>query len=301
MRPNIVSIRDRLLSRARERGADFQHFLDRYACERFLFRLGRSDLRERLVLKGASLLAVWMEEPYRSTRDVDLLAIGANNEDSIRDVMGAVCTVPCPEDGLEFHLDTLSVRPIRDGQVYGGQRARLRALLGSAHATVQVDFGFGDAVTPEQAIIPTLLDDMPAPGLLVYPMASVIAEKFEAMVSLGVRNTRMKDFYDIWALSESFDFDGSVLQAAVVECFERRRTAWTQEVPAPLTPEFYSDTDRQRLWRAFGSSGALLKPPPAAFEDIGLRMTIILGPVRACILRGDLIDMRWQAGVSWQM
>ncbi len=300
MRSNTASIRDRLLSRAREQGADFQHFLDRYACERFLLRLGRSDLRERLILKGASLLAAWMEEPYRSTRDVDLLAIGANDEDSIRDVMGAVCAVPCPEDGLEFDLDTLSVRPIRDGQVYGGQRARLRALLGSARATVQVDFGFGDAVTPEQANIPALLDDLPAPDLLVYPMVSVIAEKFEAMVSLGIRNTRMKDFYDIWALSESFDFDGAVLRAAVVECFERRRTAWTQEVPAPLTPEFYSDPDRQRLWGAFVGTGALLKLPPATFEDIGLRMTTILGPVRACILLGELIDMRWQAGGPWQ-
>ena len=128
--------------------------------------------------------------------------------------------VPCREDGLVFDLDSLSVRPIREGLIYEGQRARLQALLGNARATVQVDFGFGDAVTPQQATMPTLIDDLPAPDLLVYPLVSVIAEKFEAMVNLGIRNTRMKDFYDVWSLSEIFDIDRAGLREAVVRCFE---------------------------------------------------------------------------------
>ena len=275
MSPTAASIRDRLLKRARAEGADFQLFLDRYACERFLYRLGQSDLRERLILKGATLLSIWMDEPYRSTRDIDLLAMGANDEDTIRSVMETVCTLPCPGDGLDFDLDSLSVRPIRQGQVYEGQRARMPALLGNARATVQVDFGFGDAVTPQRARIPTLIDDLPAPELRVYPLVSVIAEKFEAMVNLGLRNTRMKDFYDIWALSEAFDIGGPALLDAVARCFDRRGTEWAQWAPNPLTPESYSDTERQYLWRAYGNAGTLLEQPSEPpFEDIGLRVII---------------------------
>ena len=300
MSPTAASIRDRLLMRAKSQRVDFQLFLDRYACERFLYRLGRSDLRERLILKGASLLAMWMDEPYRATRDIDLLAMGTNDEDAIRDAMETVCAVPCPADGLEFEVASLSVRPIREGQVYGGQRARLRALLGNARATVQVDFGFGDAVTPHQAKMPTLIDDLSAPDLLVYPLVSVLAEKFEAMVHLGIRNTRMKDFYDVWALSETFDIEGAALREAIERCFRRRGTAWTQRVSDPLTPGFYRDADRQQLWRAFGNMGALLKPPPSSFDDIGLRVITFLGPVRESILSGDPFEMSWPAGGPWQ-
>ena len=153
------------------------------------------------------------------------------------------------------------MRTIREGQVYEGQRVRLRALLGNARATVQVDIGFGDVVTPWEARMPTLIDDLPAPELLAYPLVSVIAEKFEAMVNLGVRNTRMKDFYDVWALSETFDVDRGTLRDAVVGCFERRGTEWTLGVPYPLTPGFYSGPARQRLWHAYGNVGTLLDPP----------------------------------------
>ena len=116
MSPNVASIRDRLLNMAKRQGVDFLPLLDRYACERFLYRLGQSVMRERLILKGASLLSIWMEEPYRVTRDIDLLAMGANEKDAVRDVMRTLCSVPCPADGLEFDLDSLSVRTIRDGR-----------------------------------------------------------------------------------------------------------------------------------------------------------------------------------------
>ena len=301
MSPNITaSIRDRLLNRARAENANFQLFLDRYACERFLYRLGQSDVRNQFILKGASLLSVWMAEPFRATRDIDLLTFGENDADTIRILVETICSVPCPEDGLRFALDSLRVSPIRDSQFYGGQRARMRALMGETRATVQVDFGFGDAVTPEETIMPTLIEGLPAPTLLAYPLVSVVAEKFEAMVQLGIRNSRMKDFHDIWALSDSFDVDGAALKKAVELCFERRRTSWTDEAPEALTPEFYSVADRQRLWRAYGNLGALLKSPPESFEVIGLRLRKFLGPVRRGILTGETFDMRWPAGGPWQ-
>ena len=192
MSPDVAaSIRARLLNRAKSRGIEFQIYLVRYACERFLYRLGQSAVRDRLILKGGTLLSLWMPEPFRSTRDIDMLAFEENNEEVVRDAIRIVCAVSCPEDGLEFDVDSLKLSPIREGQLYGGQRATLTALLGNAKATVRVDFGFGDAVSPEDAVMPTLIDSLPAPRLLVYPMVSVIAEKFQAMVHLGLSNTRM--------------------------------------------------------------------------------------------------------------
>ena len=162
----------------------------------FLYRLGASEARDRCILKGASLLALWMEEPYRATRDVDLLAYGENDEETVRGVMVTVCNVCCPEDGVAFDIDTLKVRAIRDGQRYGGQQATMTAFLGIAKCNIQVDFGFGDVVIPgpEEAQLPTLIDGVPAPFLRTYPQVASIAEKFESMVQLGIRNSRMKDF-----------------------------------------------------------------------------------------------------------
>lgn len=297
-----ASIRARLLNRARTEGTDFQLFLDRYACERFLYRLGESEVRDRFILKGASLLAVWMKEPYRATRDVDLLAFGDDDTGTIRGVMESVCGISCSEDGVTFDISTLKVSEIRDDQRYGGQRATLTALLGTAKCNVRVDFGFGDVVVPgpEEAQLPTLINRVPAPVLLTYPQVSAIAEKFEAMVQLGTGNTRMKDFYDVWALSENFGFDGAELREAIKRCFEHRYTPWTTNMPEALTSTFYSDPDRQDLWNAYARKGEILSPPPNAFEEIGERLQSFLGPIRDSILVGEPLDMHWPAGGFWE-
>ncbi len=304
MTTNIAaSIRARLLNRARTEGTEFQLFLDRYACERFLYRLGASDARAQCILKGASLLALWMDEPYRSTRDVDLLTFGDNDEETVRYVMETVCNVSCPEDGMALDISTLRISPIRDGQRYGGQRATLIALLGNAKCNVQVDFGFGDVVIPgpEEARLPTLIDGVPAPFLRTYPQVSSIAEKFEAMVQLGTVNTRMKDFYDVWALSETFAFAGLELQEAVARCFDRRTTPWSAERPEALTPAFYSNQRLQDYWASYGNQGGLLHLPPGAFEDIGSRIQSFLGPVRDSITAGEPFDMNWSPGGPWKL
>ena len=297
-----ASIRSRLLRRAKNEGTEFELFLVRYACERFLYRLSMSEARERCILKGASLLALWMEEPYRATRDIDLLAFGENDEANVRRVMTTICNVSCPQDELDFDINSLAVSEIRENQRYGGQRANLHAFLGTARIPVQVDFGFGDAVTPgpEEARLPTLIDDMPAPFLQTYPQVSAIAEKFESMVQMGIRNSRMKDFYDIWALSETFAFRGTELQEAVARCFERRGTPWPAEVPDALTPAFYSNSDMQERWIAYGRQGGLLSSPPSTFEPIGERIRYFLGPVRDSILVGESFDMLWPAGGPWE-
>ena len=301
MSPSVTaSIRARLLNRAKSSGIEYQLYLVRYACERFLYRLGQSEVRDRLILKGGTLLSLWMPEPFRSTRDIDMLALAENHEEAIRDVIETVCAVSCPEDGLEFDVDTLRIASIREGQLYGGQRATLTALLGNARATVRIDFGFGDAVSPVAAVMPTLIDALPAPSLLVYPMVSVIAEKFQAIVHLGLSNTRMKDFHDIWALSESYDIDGEALLVAVDNCFRRRGTAWSEEMPDSLTSEFYSDSNIQMAWDHYSGSATLMEPPPDSFEEVGDRVIALLKPIGESIAFNESFRMRWVAGDNWQ-
>ena len=296
------SIRARLRNKTRDVGTDFQLFLVRYACERFLYRLGASAERGQCILKGATLLGFWMEEPYRATRDVDLLALGENNEEAVRKVITTICNVPCPQDGLDFDLNSLQVSPVREHQGKGGQRARLTAYLGKARIPVQVDFGFGDVVTPgvEEVQLPILIDGVPAPLLQIYPQVTTIAEKFQAMVQLGGGNSRMKDFHDIWALSETFAFDGAELQEAVAGCFKQRGTKLSAEIPEALATAFYADVARQELWQAYGNQGGLLYAPPDRFEEVGIRIQSFLAPVYARTLADEVFDLSWPAAGPWQ-
>ena len=303
MSPNIAaSIKARLLNASRARDELFEPVLVRFVCERFLHRLGVSTLRDRCILKGAGLLSLWMRDPYRSTRDVDLLAFGGNDEASVRASMEAICRMACPEDGLRFDLDSLSVAPIRDEQKYSGQRAVMRVFLGKARVQLQVDFGFGDALSvhPEEAELPTLIDRVPAPKVRVYPRVATVAEKFEAMVQLGRRNSRMKDFHDLWALSGAFAFDGRVLREAVDKCFARRGTPWTEEVPDALTPAFSAQLDLEVRWRAYRRKGHFRPAPPEVFGTIHDRIRAFLGPVRESIVASAPFDREWPAGGPWR-
>ncbi|MEO9249666.1 MAG: nucleotidyl transferase AbiEii/AbiGii toxin family protein [Gemmatimonadaceae bacterium] len=267
-----------------------------------MFRLGESDARDRCVLKGAGLLTVWLRDPYRATRDVDFLATGPDDDDAIREIIKTICAVPCPEDGLRFDLTDLRLQPIREDVEYPGKRAQFLAYLGTARIKVQIDFGFGDAIIggPESIQYPIMLSDLPTPHVRAYPRVASVAEKFEAMVKLGIRNSRMKDFHDVWALSDAFRFDGNVLREAVVACFDRRRTGWTNEMPAALTSAFYDNPDLQVRWSAYLRSGNVLVTPPARFGVIGERIILFLAPVRDSIVTGDPFQARWSPGGPWE-
>ena len=302
MSPDVAaSVRARLLKQAKHRGEEFERTLARFAGERLLFRLGASAARDRCILKGASLLAVWMPDPYRATRDVDVLASGPTDDEAIRSLIAEVCAVACPEDGLRFDLSELVVEAIRAEEEYSGKRARFRAYLGQARIAVQLDIGVGDAlaVEPENITYPTMLSSLPAPSLRAYPREQTVAEKFEAMVKLDTRNSRMKDFHDIWALAGAFDFDGATLLRAVAACFERRRTPWTAETPRVLTPAFYHMPELATRWRHYLAAGAVLIPPPAQFEDIGERIIGFLGPVRASIITRESLAALWPRAGPW--
>lgn len=305
MRTNIAaSIRARLFNKAKENREEFEFTLVRYACERFLYRLGESHLRGSYILKGASLLSVWLKESYRVTRDVDLLAFGRRDFNTIRAAIESICRIPCSMDGLAFDLDSLRISQTRDALKYPGCRAKLHALLDSARIHLQVDFGFGDVLTAgtEEAKLPTLIDGLPVPNLRAYPRVTTIAEKFEAMVKLGRNNSRMKDFHDIWILSQNFVFQGNPLRKAILACFERRGTPWTDEIPEVLQLTFYSDDSLQTRWQSYcPQSNLLVQAPYVSFEVVGERICAFLGPVCKSILANTPFLMYWPSGGPWKM
>ena len=246
-----ASVRARLLTLARQKGQAFDLLLTRYANERLLHRLSLSSHRNRFVLKGAMLLTTWFDDPHRPTRDMDFLGYGDSEPNAMLITFREICAIEV-DDGIVFDADALCVQLIREELEYGGLRLRTTGALAGARIPVIIDIGFGDAIEPgiEEVDLPVLLD-LPQPRLRVYARETVIAEKFQAMVMLGLINSRMKDFYDVWILSRSYEFDEDRLSRAIAATFERRGTAIPLEVPMALTQDFAADAGKQRQWAAF--------------------------------------------------
>ena len=246
-----TSVRARLLTLARQKGQAFDLLLTRYANERLLHRLSLSPHRSRFVLKGAMLMSTWFDDPHRPTRDVDFLGYGDSAPDAMLATFREICAIEV-NDGMVFDIDALRVELIREELAYGGLRLRTTGALAGARITVTIDIGFGDAIEPglDEVNLPVLLD-LPQPRLRVYARETVIAEKFQAMVMLGLANSRMKDFYDVWILSRSYEFDDDRLPRAIAATFERRGTAIPREAPLALTQAFAFDSGKQRQWAAF--------------------------------------------------
>jgi predicted nucleotidyltransferase component of viral defense system len=218
-----ASIRQRLLDLARARGEDFQLLLDRYAVERLLYRLSVSEAHHDFLLKGALLFAVWFDTPHRPTRDADFLGFGPADAARLAETVRRVCAIN-GDDGIAYDAASIQVQEIREQANYQGLRVNLRATLGNARCMVQLDVGYGDAVTPAPAeiVYPSLLDDLPAPRLRAYPRETVFAEKLEAMVVLGIANSRMKDYFDLRALAREGAMDSDNLANAIAATFQRR-------------------------------------------------------------------------------
>lgn len=293
-----ASVRQRLLNLARQRGEDFNFLLTLYGLERLLYRLGRSPHRADFVLKGAMLLRVWSVSAHRPTRDLDLLGRGEPSRKRLEDIFASLWDAPAEEDGLELEPGTIRSQEIRENQEYGGVRVTMVARLGNARIPIQVDVGFGDAVTPGiiEVRYPTLLDGA-APVLLAYPPETVIAEKLQAMVSLGASNTRMKDFYDLWIIARSFEFSAETLAGAIEATFARRETAIQGEVPAGLSPSFVDDPIKQGQWTAFLARTDLVAPGLSVVSE--LLRDFLLPPLQA-LSKGAPRVMTWPAGGPWK-
>lgn len=247
-----ASVRARINNKAKADHVNTQFLLTRYAMERMLYRLAVSEHRDHFLLKGALLFDLWYDVPLRPTRDIDLLGFGIAEIPHLIQVFEDLCGIEV-EDGIHFAPASIKAEEIRKDANYSGTRVTLVGTIDGAKCTVQVDVGYGDAVTPapEIATYPVMLEDMPAPELRVYPRYTVIAEKFEAIVSLGMANSRMKDYFDLWVLLRHADLEQAILERALEATFKRRDTAMPTGTPAGLSDQFAAEKSRVTLWDAF--------------------------------------------------
>lgn len=295
-----ASVRQRLLNLSRATREDFQLTLTRYAVERLLYRLSNSEHRDTFVLKGAMLFALWTGSMHRPTRDLDLLGFGDPDAERLRAIFSSLCSLDVTDDGLSFDAGSITVEAIREDQEYAGQRVRLDVTLGQARIDLQVDVGFGDAITPpaETVEYPTLLGTEP-PVLRAYPRETVVAEKLDAIVTLGMANSRMKDLFDLLVLARTFSFEGETLCAAIAATFGRRSTSFPDRAPVAFTDVFARNEAKRKQWAAFSKRSGL------AGDDLDLERVVkelarFLGEPLAAAASGDPFALSWHPGGPWQ-
>ena len=295
-----ASVAARLLSWSRAQAEDYQFVLARYAVERLIWRLGRSQYSDAFVLKGAMMFLIWTGEIYRPTKDLDLLARVSHTAARLESVFEEICNLPVDDDGITFLAESIEAQQIREDQAYGGIRLTMTALIGKIRIPVQIDIGFGDAVTPEatESHFPALLQESESPLVLAYPRETSIAEKLEAIVSLGMANSRMKDYYDIYILLQRFSFDGRVLSAAVHATFTRRHTEFPSNLPVGLSDEFASDSSKLTQWNAFRKRQGFKLQPPELPEVVRELRGFLLPPLKAAAT-GTTISSRWDDSGRW--
>lgn len=281
-----------------EQGSESQLLLERYALHRLLYRLSRSAYAERFLLKGAQLMLVWMGEVVRPT--ADLLGFGDLSEEGLRQIFESLCAMPIEDDGMVDPPESIRVAPIRGQDAYGGHRVFLDAQLGNARLRVQLDVGIGDAVPEEPAWVelPALLDLQPV-RLRGYRPETSIAERLETIVSLGLLNSRLKDYFDLYLLARRMAFDSSALIDAVRRTFERRGTMIPQELPPGLSAAFADESGKRLQWVSFcrraGESSA-----PDDLASVIEYISVFLGPIMNSVAGDDRFDRQWPLGGGWR-
>jgi predicted nucleotidyltransferase component of viral defense system len=294
----VASIRQRLLDKARETGRPFNELLQYFAMERFLYRLSRSPYADNFVLKGALMLIAWQAPLSRPTMDIDLLGQIENNVEAIVGITRSICRQKVDPDGISFDENSIEGERITEDADYEGVRIRFHGSLGTAKVVMQIDIGFGDVVvpSPESTDYPTILD-LPAPKLRGYSRESTIAEKFEAMVKLGILNSRMKDFFDIWLMLRQYDFEGPKLAEAIAKTFLARGTDINAK-PIALTNSFAEEPAKATQWRGFIRKTRLTN----VSQDLGEVIKAInefLGPIAKSLALKQPFRATWKAPGPW--
>ena len=294
-----ASVRARLMNAAKTNHEAFDLVLVRFAIERLLYRLSQSKYHDRFVVKGAIMFQVWSNLTHRPTRDLDLLGMGEPDIQRFVDVFRELCAQKVEDDGLVFVVDSISAARMKEDEEYEGIRMKFNALLGAARIPVQVDIGFGDAITPSSQLIvfPTVLE-LPAPQLQSYPRETVVAEKFQAMVMLGIANSRMKDFFDLFTLCTQFEFDGGLVCRAIKATFDRRKTSIPTLRPLALTTEFSEDKQKSVQWNAFLRK-INLNGNDLNLSEITARLADFLMPPAEAANLGQQYDKSWKPSDGW--
>ncbi len=296
-----ASVADRLRQRSKLIGEDLQVLLTRYGLERLMYRLGRSEDADCFVVKGALMFLVWHNASFRVTRDLDLLATRQPTPDQLLKLFRSLCRLAVEDDGVTYDEVSVTVEEIREDQQYGGLRVIMRGRLGNIRLPIQVDVGFGDVVTPaaQKELFPVLLD-FPPPVLRLYPKETVVAEKTEAMVQLGLVNSRMKDYYDIWVLMQGFAFDGELLKDAIVATFARRKTTLPSDVPPGLSEAFSGDRQKQIQWNAFTRRTYAKMPDETDLKTVVGLLRGFLMPLLLAAGQARSFPQKWPKGGPWQ-
>jgi len=295
-----ASVRQRLLNKAKESSRPFNEILQHFAIERFIYRLSKSPHADKFILKGALMFLVWTGSMSRPTMDIDLLSNTENSTDLIVAVFKDACETEVEKDGVVFHKDTVTATRITEDADYKGVRVLFRGNLSSIRLFLQIDIGFGDVIIPkpERVKYPVLLD-FPPPELDGYTMESTVAEKFQAMVKLGLLNSRMKDFYDIWFLSSRFDFKGETLIEAIEKTFEKRKTPLISKLSI-FNPKFMKDYTKQAQWQGFIKKIKLIDAP-TSFEDVAVGIKIFLQPIIVSMINRHTFRLFWTAPGPWHI
>ncbi len=302
MRPGIknlpASVLARLRNYARETNQTFNEVLTYYGLERFLYRISKSQYKDQFVLKGALVMFTWPQSHIRTTRDMDLRAFIQPDEDSVEEVIREICMVDVEQDALIFDIDSVTAETIVEREHISGIRTRFVGYIENVRINLQIDMSFTDPVVPEPTTIefPTILD-FPNPRVRAYPVETVVAEKLEAVISLGDINTRMKDFYDLILISENFRFDGNLLIAAVKGTFEARKTTIPIETPIGLSDGFAKDN--QNLWEAYLRRIGDEDPRLLSFHDVIADIRNFLGPILQAANEATNYRKTWIPARGW--
>lgn len=295
-----ASIKARLKNKAQETNRPFAEVMQYYGMERFLYRFSKSKYADKFILKGALLFAVWQIPERRTTLDIDFLARFDNEVVAIEKVMKDVCDTSVDPDGLIFNPQIVKGMKIKEDADYEGVRVKFTGFLDRAEIPMQIDVGFGDIVYPKTKVIdyPVILD-FPKPHLNGYPQESVISEKFEAMIKLGLLNSRMKDFYDIWLMTRQFEFKGANIASAIKKTFNNRKTDIPNKKPL-FADEIYDEkSDRQTLWNAFLKKGDIQHAPETLSATAKEIERFLVEPIIA--LNGNAtFDKTWTSPKGWE-
>ncbi len=294
-----ASVNARLQNLAKSQNKSFQELLQYYGIERFLFRLSQTRYRNLFILKGGLIFYVMNYSLRRITRDIDFRGFTENSADNLVEIIKEACSIPVSYDGLVFRDDAIRVEEIMADIDYPGYRITFDALLGSAIVPLQIDIGFSDVINPgvHEFTYPVLLKEMDAPVLKGYPPESIISEKFQAMVRLVDINSRWKDFYDIWMLSELHNFQGELLQKAISATFDQRETPVPLTIPIALTDDFARA--RQKQWEIFLFRNKLPQEKTESFTTIVTRLRLFLLPPVQAIIANNSFKKHWVAGTDW--
>jgi predicted nucleotidyltransferase component of viral defense system len=290
-----VSIHQKLLNKATAEHRPFNELLQYYAIERFLFRLGKSPYSNRFVLKGALVFLAWQAPRTRPTRDMDFLGYTENSVDNLVQIVRKICKQEVERDGLSFDPDSVEGEIIKEDADYQGVRVKFLGHLGRARINMRLDVGFADIVTPEpkELEIPTILDEQKRPFIRAYPPETVIAEKFQAIVALGTVNSRLKDFYDLWYMANSMEFEIGLLGKAIEKTFKQRNTSLPEQIPAALTEEFA--VQKQVQWVAFLRKSQIGTAPNDLIEVID-RLKTFFDPF---IGMKEGTNQLWVPSIGW--